>query len=73
MELNAEQIKKYRESLTDRALIYAENRAYVEGKNPAIHRERKKKDPDNRVPVPLAKSSIEEMAGYAGRPWRHRA
>ena len=44
---------------------YNKNTAYVEGKNPTIYEEAAKKKPDNRIPVPLAKSAVEDMTGFA--------
>jgi SPP1 family phage portal protein len=43
------------------------NEAYVEGRNPYILNKEVGKKPDNRIPVPLAKMAVEDMAGYAGR------
>lgn len=44
-----------------------ENNNYVEGHNPKLFNQPKKHDPDNRIPVPLAKIAVEDLAGYAGR------
>lgn len=60
-------IKKYRESLDARIKCYKTNFAYANGKNPTILTENKKKDPDNRIPIPLAKMAVTDMSGYAGR------
>jgi len=49
------------------ATKYATNMAYVQGKNPTIANDPKKGDPDNRIPIPLAKTTVDDMAGYAGR------
>lgn len=46
---------------------YDTNKAYVKGKNPPTLDPPKKGDPDNRIPIPLAKTTVEDMAGYAGR------
>lgn len=46
---------------------YIQNEAYVKGKNPGIVKDPKKGDPDNRIAIPLAKVTVEDMAGYAGR------
>lgn len=43
------------------------NKAYVEGKNPYILNKMPGKKPDNRIPVALAKMTVENMDGYAGR------
>lgn len=44
-----------------------QNEDYVEGKNPYILKKQPGKKPDNRIPVALAKITVESMAGYAGR------
>lgn len=64
--LNAEDVQKQYTKLLSQIPIYLENREYVKGKNSAILREQRKKDPDNRIPVPLAKSAVIDMTGYAG-------
>lgn len=46
---------------------YDTNMAYVKGQNPTIANDPKKGDPDNRIPIPLAKTTVDDMAGYAGR------
>lgn len=46
---------------------YKENEAYTRGKNPELFRKKKTKDPDNRIPIPLAKIAVDDMTGYAGR------
>jgi len=43
------------------------NQAYVEGKNPYILNKPDGKKPDNRIPIALAKMTVENMDGYAGR------
>lgn len=44
------------------------NKMYVTGRNPTIVGEREKPEPDNRIPVPLAKIAVNTVVGYAGRP-----
>jgi SPP1 family phage portal protein len=65
--MDSTDIKKYRESLNTRIACYKSNFAYANGKNPKILTDPKKKDPDNRIPVPLAKTAVSDMSGYAGR------
>jgi SPP1 family phage portal protein len=65
--MDSTDIKKYRESLNDRIACYKSNFAYAHGKNPTILTEPVKKDPDNRIPIPLAKTAVSDMSGYAGR------
>lgn len=62
-----ENIKKLIERLDVQRRTVDENRMYVQGKNPNILGRRARKDPDNRVPVPLAKMAVEDLSGYAGR------
>ena len=44
---------------------YNENQAYVLGKNPTIYEKSQQETPDNRIPIPWAKSSVEDLTGYA--------
>jgi SPP1 family phage portal protein len=62
-----QELKKAYQKYLEQYAAYEINEAYTEGKNPDIYRDLKKKDPDNRIPVPLAKSAVEDMTGYAGR------
>lgn len=64
--VTTESIDFYYKQLTSRNGIYEENRLYGIGKNPQIHRMTPTKDPDNRLSIPLAKSAIADMTGYAG-------
>lgn len=45
-----------------------ENESYAYGKNYKIHAEKDKPNPDNRIAVPLGKSAVTDIVGYAGRP-----
>jgi SPP1 family phage portal protein len=47
---------------------YSKNMMYSRGKNPTILGQRAKSDPDNRIPIPLAKMAIETEAGYFAKP-----
>lgn len=64
--MTKEDIQKAYDILLLQQVEYNENRSYVEGKNPAILSKKKAKDPDNRIPVPLAKLAVSDMTGYAG-------
>jgi len=64
--LKANQINEAHSQLQSQARIYQENDEYVKGYNPTILKAQRKKDPDNRLPIPLAKSAVEDMTGYAG-------
>ncbi len=66
-ELDTKDIEKLYERLKEQILFIEQNEAYVDGKNPSILGEDTQKDPDNRIPVPLAKMTVEDIAGYAGR------
>ena len=65
MTLNSEDIKIYERIKDDKIDDYNSNLCYVLGKNPTITNEQKKKTPDNRIPVPLAKSAVDDMTGFA--------
>ncbi len=45
-----------------------EQRAYYEGKHPAIYSDGPKEAPDNRVPVPIVRKAIKQVMGYMFRP-----
>ena len=60
-------IKKIKQSLDKSHACYKSNFAYAHGKNPKILTDPKQKDPDNRIPIPLAKMAVTDMSGYAGR------
>ena len=64
--LNKEDIQKAYAKLKKQIAVYKENQEYFRGANPEILKKQRKKDPDNRVPIPLAKSTTEDMTGYAG-------
>ncbi len=63
--LNESDIEKYEIVQIRKLPKISENEAYVLGKNPTIYKAPKMKTPDNRIPVPLAKSAVEDMTGYA--------
>ncbi len=66
-ELDTSDIEKLYERLLEQNLFIEQNEAYVDGKNPYILSQETKKKPDNRIPVTLAKMTVEDIAGYAGR------
>lgn len=66
VELEKDDIAHAYITLQEQTKIYNENKEYVKGKNPKTLRQKRRKDPDNRIPVPLAKSAVTDMAGYAG-------
>jgi SPP1 family phage portal protein len=61
-------LEKIYSKLAERNREYDRNQMYSRGKNPGILSGRLKPDPDNRVPIPLAKMAIETQAGYAAKP-----
>ena len=44
------------------------NKKYVEGKNDYVLEKAPQKAPDNRVPIPWAKTAVEDLSGYAASP-----
>lgn len=70
--LNAEQITGFEKEQENNISRYAENEAYVLGRNPGIFKEKEKKAPDNRIPVPWAKSAVEDLTGFAASPGNRR-
>jgi SPP1 family phage portal protein len=65
--MDSTDIKKIKESLDKTHGHYKSNFAYAHGKNPKILTDPVKKDPDNRIPIPLAKMAVTDLSGYAGR------
>lgn len=65
--MDSKTIKEKFTELQRHAVEVERNNAYFEGRNPSIIKEPVEKKPDNRIPTPLAKMSVEEMAGYAGK------
>jgi len=65
IKLNSEEIEKYEKIQKNKIKQCNINSAYVLGKNPTIFQDTSKKKPDNRIPVPLAKSAVEDMTGFA--------
>jgi len=67
MAVNSKELDKLYGAMKSKRMTIAENERYVIGNNPAILDKKAGKAPDNRIPTPLAKSAVEDMAGYAGR------
>lgn len=63
-----EDLKKWEEARNAKLSKYNKNDAYMRGKNPTIIGKEPGKEPDNRIPIPWAKSAVEDMAGYAASP-----
>lgn len=61
-------LKANKQRLDAFAEVAARNMAYVAGRNYTIENARAVVEPDNRIPVPLAKAAITNIVGYAGRP-----
>jgi SPP1 family phage portal protein len=64
--MTSEELEKYtRKANVNR---YLEQRAYFDGRHPAIYRERAKEAPDNRIPVPIVRKAVGQVMGYAFWP-----
>lgn len=69
MDIDADFLKKANSALDSRNICETiPNKKYVTGKNPTIASKRDSPQPDNRIPVPLAKIAVNTVVGYAGRP-----
>lgn len=66
IRLTNEDINEAYTRLQQQQQIYEENREYVKGANPDILKKVRRKDPDNRIPIPLAKAAVIDMTGYSG-------
>jgi len=64
--LEEQDIKENFKKLQTQILIWEENKEYVKGDNPEILRKERKKPPDNRIPIGLAKAAVEDLSGYSG-------
>jgi len=65
--MTEEQIAQYEKVWINKIPEIQENAAYVLGKNPTLYRKKPQKDPDWRVSIPLAKSTVEDLTGYAAK------
>jgi SPP1 family phage portal protein len=61
-------LEKIKSKLDYQNIEYKKNFQYVEGRNPTIFEKQRKKDPDNRIPIPLAKTAVDTMSGFAAPP-----
>ncbi len=68
MELTSKEINGYEQELSCKRRDIEQNEKYAYGRNPGIIHAEDAPKPDNRIPVPLAKSAITDIVGYAGRP-----
>ena len=68
MVISSELLDKFYGRYQKRLKDFKINKEYTKGRNPPIRRQDKRRDPDNRIPVPLAKVAVDDMQGYAGRP-----
>lgn len=66
--MDAKELKQIYASQGTRVSQYNINRAYVRGKNPTIVNNATGDDPDNRLPIPLAKVAVDNMVGYMMPP-----
>lgn len=66
--LNKDDIQKYYGKMLAKRTWLDKIATYVEGENYNIKHQEDAPKPDNRIPVPLAKSAITDIVGYAGRP-----
>jgi SPP1 family phage portal protein len=64
----SDDLKKYDRIRNSKIRTHRVNEAYMKGRNPTILEMEPIKEPDNRIPIPWAKSAVENMAGYAAMP-----
>lgn len=65
--MTGKEIEKLLRDHQSRSTRLANQRAQAIGNNPGILRPNPKPDPDNRVPIPLARQSINFVVGYMGK------
>jgi SPP1 family phage portal protein len=65
--MDSKKLEKLYNDLSGKKLRIKRNEAYVLGKNPPIINKEQEKKPDNRIPITLAKMTVDDMAGYAGK------
>lgn len=65
--MDSKEIESYKQILMAKCRIIEENAKYSFGDNPGIFREKAVPKPDNRIPIPLGKSAVTDVVGYAGR------
>jgi SPP1 family phage portal protein len=63
--ITAEELRKYIADDKSRASRLAIQAAYVKGKNPSILADYPKEEPDNRIPIAIARRAVNMVCGYA--------
>ena len=66
--MTSEEIEKYHDKLLAKNRWIKLYNSYAYGDNFTIEHKEQEPKPDNRIPVPLAKSAVTDVVGYAGRP-----
>ena len=66
--MTSEEIEKYHDKLLAKNRWVKLYNSYAYGDNFTIEHKEQEPKPDNRIPVPLAKSAVTDVVGYAGRP-----
>jgi SPP1 family phage portal protein len=66
--MTSQEIDKYFEKLQEKNRWIRLYSSYAYGDNYKIKHKEDEPKPDNKIPVPLAKSAITDIVGYAGRP-----
>lgn len=66
--MTPKEIERYYAELQMKQKRIRENSTYAYGKNHKIYTNEAKPNPDNRIPIPLGKSAVTDITGYAGRP-----
>jgi SPP1 family phage portal protein len=64
--MNSSILDKDYQRLMQQISMYNVNEKYMEGENPNIKNKERETGPDNRIAIPMAKISVEDMTGYAG-------
>ncbi len=65
--MDTKEIDRYKQIQMAKCRIIDENAKYAFGDNPGIAGEKPVPKPDNRIPIPLGKSAVTDVVGYAGR------
>ena len=66
--MTSDDLKKYNEQLQHKNRNIEKYSTYAYGKNHGIVSADEVSKPDNRIPIPLGKSAVTDIVGYAGRP-----
>lgn len=67
-DMNSKELDKYFAKVQQKRGHLEHIATYVKGHNDAILKQKDAPKPDNRIPVPLAKSAITDIVGYSARP-----